>query len=407
MRVLLVHRYYWPDVPTYAQMLRFLGQRLADDGHEVSVLCGPPTYNAAYQGARRPSREVVAGVRVNRIPLPPDRKDRPVARAVSMFVFACRFVLHAVFRRRCYDVITVTTIPPVVMGVTARIIQRLTGTPYVYHCMDLYPEVAELGSLIKSRPLLTLARRLDRANCRRAVRVIVLSDDMRDTLARRGLETANVEVINNFEIEDTTQPAGSPLMRKPPGKYRVLFAGNMGRFQGLEQLIDVTSTLAPEHPDLELVFVGSGARVAALKQRAGPLFGSTIRFLGHQPLGAVLRLMKSSDLAVVSLQPGVFRVAYPSKTMMYLKAGCRLLVIVEPESELARFVIAENLGVVCPPGDTGILAAQLRSEISRRPSDPEEQTRVQGICQDHFGRPAILGRWSELLRELERGSVGG
>ena len=40
------------------------------------------------------------------------------------------------------------------------------------------------------------------------------------------------------------------------------------------------------------------------------------------------RVMEDSDVGVISLQKDVFKVAYPSKTMMLLEAGCPVLVMV-------------------------------------------------------------------------------
>jgi len=240
-----------------------------------------------------------------------------------MLVFAIRLVLHAVRWRRRYDLIVVTTIPPVIMGLAARAVQRMTGTPYLYHCMDLYPEIAEFAGVVRSVALSKLARRLDCTTCRRAAKVIVLSEDMQRTLTSRGLDTTNYVILNNFDIEDEANRGAVPLPPKAPGIFRMIFAGNIGRFQGLEYLVDAISEVSSEFPETELLFVGAGVRSDALKERAGPLLGRNIRFLDHQPLQGVMTLLAESQLAVVSLERDMYKVAYPSKTMAYLKSGCR------------------------------------------------------------------------------------
>lgn len=406
MRILLVHRYFWPDVPTYAQILKFLGVHLAAQGHDVSVLSGPVTYNNAYQGSPRPSRETVEGVQVRRVGLPPDDKQRPLLRAASMLVFAARLVLHAARRPSRYDIVTVTTVPPVVMGMAARVVARLCGTRYIYHCMDLYPEAAEAAGLVRSKPLAALARWQDKKNCRAAAAVVVLSEDMRNTLAERGLDVSNVSVINNFEIGEEPESSPQSPLPKQPDRYRVLFAGNMGRFQQLDTLVDAVGVLAASRPELELVFMGSGARVDELKERSSEL-GGAVKFLDHQPLPVALKVMEESDLAVVSLASDVHKVAYPSKTLMYLKAGCRLLTVVDPDSELARFVQDEGLGATCAPGDVEALVEALEKELSQGRTTATEREHAMHVCERYFGRNHLLERWTELLDELgRRGSAG-
>jgi colanic acid biosynthesis glycosyl transferase WcaI len=399
-RVLLVHRYFWPDVPTYAHLLRFLGARLASDGHEVTVLCGPPTYNGVYAGPPRPRAEFVDGMRIHRVRLPIESKTRPLRRAVSLGLFAVRLVLHVLRHRADYDLITVTTIPPVIMGVAARTIRRLTGIPYIYHCMDLYPEVAELAGLAPHRQLVRLARRLDTTTCRRAAAVVVLSEDMRATLLARGLDGDNIVVCNNFAVLDEPDEPVADVLPVDPSRYRITFAGNLGRFQGLDDLVDAAHQIALHRAEVDLVFIGAGVSRAALQARAGPLLGQQILFIDHQPVAAAVLALAHSQLAVVSLRPGIYRVAYPSKTATCLAAGCRLLAVVEAESELAALVQDEDLGTVCPPGDIDALVRAISAEVARGPLSDAERDRLRAVAAKHFDRSAKLDQWSRLVAEL-------
>lgn len=400
-RVLLVHRYFWPDVPTYAHLLRFIGARLAQDGHEVTVFCGPATYNAAYRGPERPRRETLDGVAVRRVRLPGDRKSAPVRRAISLALFALRLVLHVLRHRRSYDLLTVTTFPPVVMGVAARIVRRLTGIPFVYHCMDLYPEVAEMAGLSGNRLLLRLARRLDATSCRRAAAVVVLSQDMRATLLARGLDGANIVVCNNFEVVDVPTEPLADVLPADPARFRITFAGNLGRFQGLEDIVDAAHRICPTRPDVDFVFVGAGVLAPALRERAGNLLGRQVHFVDHQPVAGAALALEHSQLAVVSLRPGIYRVAYPSKTMTCLAAGCRLLAVVEEQSELAALVRDEDLGSICPPGDPAALDRAISAELDRGPVSAAERERVRAVGTKHFDRAAKLDEWSRLLATVD------
>ena len=80
--------------------------------------------------------------------------------------------------------------------------------------------------------------------------------------------------------------------------------------------------------------------VSSLEELAGTLVGQTVEFLPHQPMETALQVMRSADLALVSLAPGVSKAAFPSKTIAYLEAGCRLLVVAEPEK---HYVILYDL----------------------------------------------------------------
>lgn len=400
-RLLLVHRYFWPDVPTYAQMLRFIGAHLNQEGHRVSLFCGPTTYNAIYNGPPRPRFEVIDGMRVRRVALPPDVKSKSLVRALSMLAFAVRLIAHVVRNRSEYDLVTITTIPPVVMGLAARIIKRLTGIPYLYHCMDLYPEVAVISRMARSRLLMHLVRRIDTSTCRKAAAVVVLSNDMRATLERRGLDCTNVVVLNNFEVLDGDPSGVESVIPGDVRKFRVLFAGNMGRFQGLENLVTVAHRLAKELPDVEFVFMGAGTSVSALKEQAASLVGETVRFVDHQPVETAVRAMEDCQLGVVSLRPRIHEVAYPSKTAMYLRAGCRVVAVVETDSDLASLIRDEDLGVTCAPLDVDALTEVIRQEVGRGPATAADREHAKAIGEKHFGRDTKLDEWASLIGQIE------
>ena len=57
MRIVAIHRYYWPDRAPYASILRRIVNRWTEEGHEVTVLSAQPTYGAgADKQPRRQTR---------------------------------------------------------------------------------------------------------------------------------------------------------------------------------------------------------------------------------------------------------------------------------------------------------------------------------------------------------------
>jgi glycosyltransferase involved in cell wall biosynthesis len=241
---------------------------------------------------------------------------------------------------------------------------------------------------------------LDSTTCRRAAAVVVLSADMRATLLARGLDGANIVVCNNFDVLEATDDPVTDVLPVDPSRFRITFAGNLGRFQGLTDLVDAAHRLAPQHPNLNLVFIGAGTRRPALEARAGTLLGRQIHFIDHQPVSAAALALAHSQLAVVSLGPGIYRVAYPSKTATCLAAGCRLLAVVEAHSELAGLVRDEDLGIVCPPGDVDALVEAISAEVARGALPEAERDRLRAAAAKHFDRSAKLDQWSRLVAEL-------
>jgi hypothetical protein len=133
---------------------------------------------------------------------------------------------------------------------------------------------------------------------------------------------------------------------------------------------------------------------------ASGLLDQTVFFHPFQPMEKILQVIHHSDLAMVTLTPGVIDCAYPSKTMTYLEAGCRILAVIEADSELARTIAEHDLGVVSAAPDSQSIAAAIVTEYRRWQTTAIDRQRLRQAGHSLFGQESILVRWDSLLLEL-------
>ncbi|MFC2993569.1 glycosyltransferase family 4 protein [Halomonas tibetensis] len=395
-----MHRYYWPDTPPYAAMLRRIVASWRVAGHEVEVLSSQPSYKGELDNAKRSRHDDVDGVSVTRLSLPTE-VGRPVVRMVNAVRLGGAVIWRAVTRRP--DVIMISTAPPVLGGAAAALAAKLTGARFIYHCMDIHPEVGKVSGEFAHPLVYGALGRLDNWSCRQADPVVVLSHDMENTLRQRpGGERLAIKVLNNFSL-----PSENPLPDELPFEwpdeiFRVLFAGNVGRFQGLDSVVEAMGMLK-ERDDIEFVLMGEGAAKEMLRHKAREL-GARVRFLGHQPVEVAKAAMRHADAGFVSLTAGVYRYAYPSKTMTYLEQECPLIVAIEPESELASDVMAGGYGHIVQVGDSKALAELLTRLADDRSLCADMRIRAGEKAKTAFAEDVVLKQWIELLQasEVER-----
>jgi glycosyltransferase involved in cell wall biosynthesis len=351
---------------------------------------------------RVPRREELDGMLVLRCWQFREGKRNFLVRALNMILYMFAIVRHMVLRRRAarYDVAVVSTMPPVLMAAATRVGSRMTGTSVIYHMMDIYPELAVISGMIREGLLTKWLRAVDRKNCSRAARVVVLSEDMRDTVAGRGTPIGNVEILNNFQLESFAGEGVVPEgLEKPAGSFRLMFAGNIGRFQGLETLIEAIALL-DDLPDLRLDILGDGIARQALERQAADRLGRRVFFHGYQPIENATCVIATADLSLITLNPEVIRMAYPSKTMTYLGVGSPVLVVVEQESSLARMVEAEGIGYFSPQGDAAALADAIRCAYRRREELAAMRLRARELAEREFTASAVVPRWIRLFAEI-------
>ena len=309
---------------------------------------------------------------------------------------------------RRYDVVVASTFPPVVTGLAGGLGARCAGARFIYHCMDIHPEIGRLSGEFLNPLIFATLRWLDTLNCRLSARVVVLSGDMRASLLDRPAppDGARIDIRNNFALPDYdgTPPASLPREIEGIGLdgrdvFRIVFSGNIGRFQGLEALIDAVTSL-PSEVEVELLFVGEGGVRSALEARAARLASGRIHFIGQQSATVANAIVGTADLCVVSLVPRIHCYAFPSKTMTYISLGQPVLVIVEHESELARLVTEEGIGVVTEPGDVDGLRRvllELTSEVKRLSRMREAALRVY---EREYAENRALPYWSRLVTDV-------
>lgn len=400
LRALLIHRYFWPDSPPYASMLGTIGADLAAAGHDVAVITGQPS-RTGDQAASLPSREQVGALAVRRLPV---AAERPGGRGqlVNLVAFPLA-VAGALALRPRPDVVMCSTAPQVTLGAVVSLVARIRRVPFVYHCMDLHPEIGRISGEFTNPVLYRVLAWLDRATMRRSSAVVVLSGDMRRSVLLRDPRLADrVVVINNFALPDDGGHAPTPLPPPDPGVLRVVFTGNIGRFQGLENAVAALGRL-PGHVRVELVFMGDGRALIGLAEDSSAYEGVSnisILFVPRGSAEAARELMRSAHLGLVSLVPGVVRYAYPSKTATYAEEGLPLLVVCEGDSELAATVAERGLGWTATPGNPETIAVALTSaweELTGGDRFVTLRARVRGYAEESFTESALLPRWRELL----------
>ncbi len=403
MKILLSHRYFWPDAAPYGAMLRTIGAALAEAGHDVEVFSTLPGYRGCLAAPRRERLDRVAVARIGM--LAESGPLRNLSRALNAVAYCLRLGLHILRARP--DLVTASSSPPVLAAVCASLAARAVGAKFIYHVQDIHPEVSELsgGCLGGGWPggwARRILRDLDNRTILRAAVVIVPGADMALTLrARAGLRNLDPQVIENFALEDFSPIAMAATAQRRDGRFQVIFAGNLGRFQGLVELTGGLATCFPAHPELEIVFLGSGAAEASLKSAWAD--HPQVRFLPLLPFASARPIIAGADIGLVALNEGLHRVAYPSKIATYLGLGLPVLALIDPECAAARMIRDEGLGAVPAsrrPEDIGAALVALM--------DPgiltATRTRVRALAAGRLSRAALVARFAEALTDVVRRS---
>ncbi|MGC1583864.1 MAG: glycosyltransferase, partial [Candidatus Acidiferrales bacterium] len=184
MHILIFNEYYPPDTSATARMASLVAEELAKS-HQVTVIAGLPSYDP---DERYPwsllRRDVRNGVTVERVGSTTYSRHEMRGRVSNYLSYLALAVPRALFKRS--DIILAMTDPPVA-GIAGAFVARLSGRAFVYNIRDLYPDMAVGGEIVPANAWARRWESLHRNALRHATRVIVLGDDMRERILKKGV----------------------------------------------------------------------------------------------------------------------------------------------------------------------------------------------------------------------------
>jgi colanic acid biosynthesis glycosyl transferase WcaI len=332
--------------------------------HDVTVLCGRPSYDPA---ERRPWRlwqtEHAGRTRIIRVGSTDYPRFQMTRRVMNYLSYVALSVLRALFAR-C-DVVLAMTDPPF-EGIVGAFVAMLKRKPYVYNIRDLYPDMAVGGAIVAPGMLARVWENLHRWAMGRARRVVVLGEDMRARIVAKGVDAGRTVVVRDgTEICSACAPALDPeVTRAIRGdfKFVVLHAGNLGFYGAWDTLLAAARKLADE--GVGFVFVGDGAQRGQLEAAAGSL--RNVLFLPFFPASKIPSVLAAADAHIVTIKRGLEGVVVPSKMYSILGAGKLILAVAPPETDVVTLTKQIGCGVSADPDKPEELEGVIRALVADR-----------------------------------------
>lgn len=228
--------------------------------------------------------------------------------------------------------------------------KHILKRPLLYNEQDIFPENAYFaGILSESSAIYKVAHMLQKYAYKNATALSTISEDMKSTIVTRyGIPEDKVKVIYNWgheELKAHSEDENVFLRKYPkkPGEFRVVYAGNLGKMQNVELVLEAAA-LMKDYPDITFYIVGRGVNEEQLKEYAKAQSLSNVTFIGMQPPEEVADLYAAADVNVIPLQKGLVYAALPSKTADCLIAGKPIITCVDKESKFG--ITVEQYGIV-------------------------------------------------------------
>ena len=403
MRVWLVSEVFYPEDTGTGYYMTGVAEGLAER-FDVRVLCSQPTYAA--RGSLSPWSEIHRGVQIERCKGTTFNKDVLILRLANVVTISLSLFLKTLQRIRKSDVVIVVTNPPLLPFFVA-LTCRLRGAKCILRVDDVYPEAITAAGL--ARPNSIIVRILSWMTNRlyqTVDHIVVLGRDM-ERLAKEKIGHSTKRKIDvipiwaDVNLVMPTMKQSNTLLHELGlmDKFVVLCAGNMGRAQGVENMLKAAEILKGNQ-SIHFLFIGSGAKRQWMENEVQQQKMYNVTLLDQRPRSDQPIFLNACDIAMVSLLPGMTGAGVPSRLYNILAAGRPVLAVTGLDSEIALVVDEECIGWCVHPDQPSKLA----EAILEAKTNPSRLLRMgkhaRMVAESKYSPERIIEAYAGLIEDV-------
>jgi colanic acid biosynthesis glycosyl transferase WcaI len=361
--VLLLSNYFHPEPTGSAPPISDLAVWLAQNGVSIRVLTARPSYpqNRVFSGFERGQKDRgdYQGVQVRRLKTYVPGRRGLVDRLMGEL--SCAVAMAMSGEERAAHVICVC--PSIFTLAVAPLFRRKHG-----RILAIVHDIQSgLGSALSGGSIsgaMAVLRAFERWAFNRCDVIVALSTGMADELRRIGVRQKIIVQPPHVDVSEF--PARPEVATQHP---ILLYSGNLGRKQGLEQLIGLAAQLASRGSAARLIVRGEGSERGDLEALAAARGLTNIEFLDLAPRAELAEVMAQATIHLVPQRPDGANFAVPSKIFSIMAAGRAFIATAAADSPVGRLVSVSAAGLIVPPDDPvafALAVEQLLSDDARR-----------------------------------------
>lgn len=304
--------------------------------YRVGVICGPKIYDKRKKLDKNNSFRLDESIEVHRTEGAGLDKNTIRGKVLSFLLMSQRIMALVRKYVRKGDKVLMVTNPAPMVPLMARF-KKKVGFELNILVHDVFPENTKPAGL--KLPMYGLFKHVFDKAYAKADQLIALGRDMHDVL-RQKVESCpsicsgtgnspKITIIENWADIENIKP--QPMLE---GKIVLEYAGNIGRVQSLDKVMD----MLPDNVELHLY--GTGAMEEKLKARRQ----KNVFFHGPYFRSQQNEVLAACDIALVTLQEGMYGLGVPSKTYNILASGRPVLFLGPKDSEIDLLVREKGIG---------------------------------------------------------------
>lgn len=398
-KVWFISELFYPEETSTGYILTKLAEGLVKD-YDINVL----TSNRARQIV--PKSEVYRSIKIYRCFSTRFNKNNIFLRLINVASFNFSILISAINLLSKNDIVLVVTNPPILPYIVLLAAKKKKAKVFIL-VHDVYPDLLVPVGLLSPK---SLAFRfwawLNKLLFRKANLIIAISNDMKRLISDRykshfleqkifvipnwgevdiirPVEKSNCRIINNLGIND---------------KFVVQYAGNFGRPNDLETIVEAVKILKQEE-NIYFLFAGNGAKRKWVEEQKQKYNFDNLTILGSFSRNEQQDILNASDVSLIALVKGMEGISVPSRFYNIMASGKPVIAIIDENTEIASIIKNEGIGWIVTPGNTNLLVNTILNALFDT-SLKEKGLRSRWIVQERYNYEKILSLYREAIERL-------
>lgn len=403
MNLLLYSAYYEPEVAASLYLSTNLYEDFAASGMNVRLYVPLPTRGVSDEIRERyrnkVERKVDNRLEIIRLNIPKEGKN-VLKRALRYLWMNFVFIRNSSHYNA--DAIFVQSTPPT-QGAMAAIIKKKKRIPFIYNLQDVFPDsLVGAGMTSENSLIYKIGRKIEDFTYRNADKIIVISEDIKKNIIRKGVPAEKIEIVPNWIDSQSVHPIEKKdnyLFEKyniPKEKFTVVYAGNLGYAQNIEVIIKAAEVLK-ENNDIQFVIFGKGAQEDEYKKMADGL--NNMMFLPIQPYSEVSYVYSLGDVSIVPCKKGFGGSAMPSKMWSIMATGTPVLASFDSGTEMENLIRSEEIGLFSESEDYLMLADNITEIFNSKDKQEMFGKNARIYVEEKRNREVCTQRYIDVIKQ--------
>lgn len=254
-----------------------------------------------------------------------------------------------------YDLIVIPTPPITLVDLAASLKKKHNAKVYLM-LRDIFPQNAvDLNFMKKDSFIFKYFRGKERKLYEIADYVGCMSQGNIDYVMEHNpsVKREKLHELKNFQYEYKGFGNNYDELRKKygiKGKYVLMFGGNMGKPQQLENVLELAKRCM-EYPDVVFLLLGEGVMMDRLAAKIKELNITNIKIQGKIPKTEYQDLIKVCDVGLISLHENFTVPNIPSKSLDYWNVGLPVLASIDRGTDYNTVLEDTHSGLWSYAGD--------------------------------------------------------